>query len=397
LKVVISDAYSPTNVGDGELVRLSIRSVRSRFGVHPTVLCTDRRGFESDAAFEGSRFVFKPLSRVRWRSLDRVRRLSMVLRDAAGLALALFAGALPTSMPMRRRILLAIGTTLRIPWLSHVGSADILVAVGGGYIGDKYLRESLISLALFRVARSVGAQVETMPMSISSAENRVLRWTLRRFGRGVHWRGREMTTHRILTKLNLRVDGVPDLAWLNAAEEYKSSETTSLIIAPLGSDFYGAQDAKEPKIWSHIRAHIAELKAGERVSLIAMHYWDDRLQDGRDDRECERVAAMIRELNPSLEVTVLTVRSYEEVLEHMASAKLAVCERLHAALAGLAVGTQTKVVGYEPKHRGVMEMAGLEVLTDESVSYVLERVSHEHIAARGAEQAFLTHKAVLEV
>jgi polysaccharide pyruvyl transferase WcaK-like protein len=106
---------------------------------------------------------------------------------------------------------------------------------------------------------------------------------------------------------------------------------------------------------------------------------------------------MIRKLNPSLEVTVLKVRSYEEVLEHMASAKLAVCERLHAALAGLAVGTQTKVIGYEPKHRGVLEMAGLEMLTDESIAFVVDRVSQEHIVAKGTEQAFLTRKAVLGV
>jgi polysaccharide pyruvyl transferase WcaK-like protein len=397
MRVVISDAYSPTNVGDGELVRLSIHSVRSRYGVQPTVLCTDKIGFESDSAFEGSEFVFKPLSRVRWRSLDLVQRISMLLKDTLGVALALLAGTLPVPNHLRRRILLFIGGALQIPWLISVGKADVLVAVGGGYIGDKYLRESLISLALYRMAVSVGSQVETMPVSISSAEKPALKWALRRFGQGVRWRGRELTTHNILTQLDLQSECVPDLAWLNATRNYASSETTSLIVAPLGSDFYGAQDAKEPKVWTHIRPHVAKFKAGERVTLIAMHYWEDRLRDGRDDVECERVAGMIRKLNPSLEVTVLKVRSYEEVLEHMASAKLAVCERLHAALAGLAVGTQTKVIGYEPKHRGVLEMAGLEMLTDESIAFVVDRVSQEHIVAKGTEQAFLTRKAVLGV
>jgi polysaccharide pyruvyl transferase WcaK-like protein len=263
MRVVISDAYSPTNVGDGELVRLSIHSVRSRYGVQPTVLCTDKIGFESDSAFEGSEFVFKPLSRVRWRSLDLVQRISMLLKDTLGVALALLAGTLPVPNHLRRRILLFIGGALQIPWLISVGKADVLVAVGGGYIGDKYLRESLISLALYRMAVSVGSQVETMPVSISSAEKPALKWPCADSAKVFAARPGIDDSH-ILTQLDLQSECVPDLAWLNATRNYASSETTSLIVAPLGSDFYGAQDAKEPKVWTHIRPMLRNLKPGAR-------------------------------------------------------------------------------------------------------------------------------------
>lgn len=397
MRVVISDAYSPTNVGDGELVRLSIESVRTRYGSHPVVLCTDKQGFESDQAFAGSEFVFKPLSRVRWRGLNAMRRASMVVGDAVGMALALLVAIAPGPTHARRRVISLIGQVCRLPWLLKVGQAEVLVAVGGGYVGDKYLRESLMTLSLFRVAASVGAAVETMPLSISSANNRILRFALRRFGRNVQWRSREQTTHEILSNQELQTECVPDLAWLNAHEKYDATQTTALVIAPLGSDFYGALEEQQPKVWPHIKTHIEGLNAGAQVSLIAMHYWDERLKDGRDDQECERVAALIKEANPALEVAVLRLKSYEEVLGHMASAELAVCERLHAALAGLAVGTQTKVIGYEPKHRGVLEMAGLAVLTDESVAHIQERVSKEYIVTKGSEQASLTRKAVLGV
>jgi polysaccharide pyruvyl transferase WcaK-like protein len=397
VKVLISDAYSPTNIGDGELVRLSISSVLSRYGVQPIVLCTDKDGFESDPAFDGSRFLFKPLSRVRWRALGSAGRLSMLLRDASGMLLALILGFLPLAVEARRTTLRGLARVLRLPWLTEVSCADVVVGVGGGYLGDKYLRESIMSLGLFRVATSLSVDVETMPLSVSSATHPALRMALKVFGRGVSWRSRERTTQNILSSLGLHSECVPDLAWLNSSMEHCGVVgATSLALAPLGSDFYGADGPTEPKIWSHIQEHVAGLEPGERVSLIAMHYWDERLRDGRDDLECERVADLIRLANPRVDVTVLKLRSYDEVLLHMAATKLAVCERLHAALAGLAVGTQTKVVGYEPKHRGVLELAGLHVLADESISFIRESVAPEFIAARGANQATLAHRSVME-
>lgn len=352
MRVVISDAYSPTNIGDGELVRLSIASVRSRFAVEPVVLCTDRTGFQSDPTFQTSSFVFKPLSRVRWRSLARGARISMAVLDALGMLVGLITAVFPIQAARRQNLLLWAAKLLRLPWLEEIARADAVVGVGGGYIGDKYLRESIMTLALFRVALSTGAKVETMPISINSAHGKVLRLALKNFGTGVTWRSRENTTHSILSSLGLSSVEVPDLAWLNAAESFESSEKYALVLAPLGSDFYSDTAGGVPKIWPHVQQHVSELEPGARVCLIAMHYWDERLQDGRDDNECIRIKDLISVLNPTVNVEVLNLRSYHEVLTTMSGARFAVCERLHAALAGLAVGTPTKVVGYEPKHRG---------------------------------------------
>lgn len=395
MKVLVSDAYSPTNVGDGELVRLSIDSVRSRYGVSPTVLCTDKLGFESDKVFAESDFVFKPLSRVRWRTLSRRHKFSMLLKDSAGMLFGLIGGALPGSSETKCSRVYGAARLLKLPWLLQVSQADAVVGVGGGYLGDKYLRESIMTLALFRIAASLGATVETMPLSVSSASRPALRLALKVFGRNVHWRSRENTTHRILTSMGLRTDCVPDLAWLNAANDFSTVKRTALVLAPLGSDFYGAQGDSVPKIWPYIQAHIEQMAPGESICLIAMHYWDDRLQDGRDDQECERVAELIRNVNPFVNVDLVGVRTYDEVLKQMAGARLAVCERLHAALAGLAVGTQTKVIGYEPKHRGVLELAGLQNLADETLEFVLDSVSPKHIAECGADQARQTRKSVM--
>ncbi|WP_423182228.1 polysaccharide pyruvyl transferase family protein [Arthrobacter sp. NyZ413] len=397
MRILISDAYSPTNVGDGELVRLSIESVRSRYGVLPVVLCTDKAGFEADPEFSGTEFCFKPLSRVRWRTFDAAGRLSMLFRDVSGILLALVTSILPIPTSTRKSLLRACSRTLRTAWLSEIVRADRVVGVGGGYLGDKYLRESLITLALYRVAIGLKIDVETMPISISSAKRTSLSLALRFFGRGVRWRSREMTTQNILLGLGLHSDCVPDLAWLNVSVDRTDPQRiTALVVAPLGSDFYGNDRPKEPKIWPHMRDYVSTLDPGARVSLIAMHYWDNRLQDGRDDQECERVAELIRGVNPQLKVSIHKLRKYSEVLTHMSGARFAVCERLHAALAGLAVGTQTKVVGYEPKHRGVLELAGLHTLVDESINSIQTRITSEFIAEKGAEQAVLTRQSVME-
>lgn len=395
MKVVISDAYSPTNIGDGELVRLTIDSVRSRYTPEPIVMCTDRAGFEADSTFTGSKFIYKPLSRALWRELSGANKLSLLARDTLGIVIALVVVQLPVPSFMKPALLSRVAKLLHIAWLEEVVRADVLVGVGGGYIGDKYLRESLMTLALFRVAVGTGAKVETMPLSISSANRRLLKAALKIFGRSVAWRSREKTTQKILESLGLDSHCVPDLAWLNALRAVEPSTTSSLVIAPLGSAFYDGGTSKEPKVWPFVGPVIRQMPAGETVRLIAMHYWDERLEDGRDDRECHRLAELIRRENSSLRVEVLELKSYEEVLSVMTASRLAVCERLHAALAALAVGTPTKVVGYEPKHRGVLELAELHVLIDESVPYVREKISEELISTCGTGQAKLTHDAVM--
>lgn len=395
MKVVITDAYSPTNIGDGELVRLSINSVRSRFTVDPVVLCTDKDGFESSSGFAGAKFVYKPLSRVLWRRRRGMSRFVLLLRDASAIVIGLMVSSSPIDRRTKKSLLGRTAVLLNVPWLKEVSEADVVVGVGGGYLGDKYLRESLMTLAIFRIAFRIGAKVETMPVSISSASDSRLRFALRAFGQGVAWRSREKTTHNILVSMGLDSHCVPDLAWLNASTHYEEPKKFSLVLAPLGSDFYDQGVGTEPKIWRHVKAHIEGLRAGDRIGLIAMHYWDGLLQDGRDDEECKRLQHWILEHNPQVDVEILTMQSYPEVLQTMAAAEIAVCERLHAALAGLATGTPTKVVGYEPKHRGVLELAGLDALIDESFGFVLENVRREFILDRGAVQSRSTREAVM--
>lgn len=356
MRIVLTDAYSTSNVGDGELVRLTASAVLARYGDRPVVLATDPASFASEIDDVGAAYITKPLSRRSWRNRRGLARALWLARESAAIAAAAWIPFLPRRF--RTRASASFNRLLRAPWFDAITNADLVVAVGGGYLGDKYLRESLVSLVCLRYALSLGSEVQTMPLSVSSADSALIRTALR-FTRGVRYRSREAHTHQILRSLGLNSELVPDLAWLNAGE-YAGSEgpREGIAIAPVGSVFYSV-DAPVPKAWPIVEPLIEALPVAATVRLIAMHRWEDALGDGKDDIACTRFAEMIAEARPDLKVECIVPRTYGEVRRAMARSDLAICERLHAALAATTTGTPLFVIGYEPKHEGVMSLAGL--------------------------------------
>lgn len=355
MKIVILDAYSTSNIGDAELVRLTIANVRARYGVAPLVLATDPNSFGEDC-----RYLAKPLSRFEWRSRHGASRVIWLLREVLTLCAAAIAPALP--LQGRSQFARWAGRLLRSDWLAEVATANQFVAVGGGYLGDRYLRESLVSALLYRFGLSIGAGVETMPVSISSAKNPMLRLALRRTS-GMSWRVRESVSENILASLSVRCTLVPDLAWLDAEESNTGTARNGIVVAPVGSTFYSSQ-THQPKTWVALMSALKMLGENATIRLVPMHSYSEALGDGGDDAECMRIADMLIHEYSGLTVKVLKPKSYDEVRVAMAASQFAICERLHAALAATTTGTPVQIISYEPKHRGVMELAGLAQLCD---------------------------------
>lgn len=356
MTALVTDAYSPSNLGDGELVRLTIAFAKNTYKQAPIVLATDPNGF----APMGALFVSpKPLSRQKWRNLSGVRRYVWLLQEVLAIAAALALGSGSRGSLSRRALGRRIGHLLNTEWLVHFSNAEHVIGVGGGYLGDKYLRETVLTLIQYRLAISFGATVETMPLSVSSAHRRRLRIAFRNGGRGVVWRSREATTHATLSSFGLSSRLVPDLAWLNVLEPVSSNSRAGLTVAPLGSAFYSHSSGALPNSWALVQRWLDSAAIGTKVNLVAMHAWDERLQDGRDDLACRLLFAEISRAYPHIQVQIFQAQNYREVRELFASSEYAICERLHAAIAALTVGTPTAVIGYEPKHAGVLEFAGL--------------------------------------
>lgn len=383
MKIVVTDAYSTTNVGDAELVRLTLESVLQRFGVQPIVLATDPKSFDG---FDGL-FVAKPLSRFEWRRRSRLRRAAWLPREFVQIVALI---VIPF-VPVRLRASLAsrVGR-VSSTWLKALISADRVVGVGGGYLGDRYLRESILSAWSYRLATSLNIPVETMPISITSIDS----WVLRRAilgARGVQWRAREEVTLELLRGIGVSAELVPDLAWLDTADPIDRPRN-GLIIAPVGSAFYTAQ-GDLPRVWQAALEHVRALPPGGTVRLVPMHTWSSELGDGGDDAACRRLSELIRKERPDVTIDLREPGSYREVREAMSESAFAICERLHAALAALTTATPVAVVAYEPKHGGVLRLAGLDLLA--TAGAAARPITAEELSKAASDQYARVYDAVM--
>jgi polysaccharide pyruvyl transferase WcaK-like protein len=362
MTVVITDAYSLSNLGDAGLVEETIRTCVTVYGDDCTVFATDPAGFRASAVGGGSvRFVFKPFSRLVWKSKGPAKKSAWLAGEGIALVLALIVVSIPGLRERRVRRVATLARLTRRRWLRHVAEASAVVGVGGGYLGDRYLRESIVTLSIFRIATSLDIETRTMPLSISSADSPALRSMLRVAGRNVAWASRDQNTVNILASVGLASTRVPDLAWAYASRvEGWPERRSGIAVAPVGSDFYDA--ASQGKLLKAVLDEHARGEPTEAISLIAMHREHRALGDGGDDLRCVQLAGELRTAIPGVTVQVLHVLTYNEVVEVFARVRYLIAERLHAALAGAVSGTQMYVIAYEPKHRGVMEIAGLTEL-----------------------------------
>lgn len=348
--------------------------IRERNGESIKVLATDPESFGG-----APEFLTKPLSRVEWRARSGLKRLVWLAKEGAGILVMALVPALPK--PVRRRVGLRLAKLSRRTWLIELASAHEVFGVGGGYLGDRYLRESLVTALSYRFARSLGAHVETMPLSISSCKSRLLQIALRSTS-GVVWRVRERTSEAIFNSLDLQPRLSPDLAWLDAGEPVSRAERHGILAAPVGSNFY-VNASDEPKLWPALETVLKSQPVDTTVRLLPMHSYTDRLGDGGDDRACLAISRLLARRYPKISVEILNPGDYAAVRAAMAASEYAICERLHAALAAVTTATPVQIISYEPKHLGVMSLAGLPFLCDEQqVAFsvepsVIEQHAHE--------------------
>jgi polysaccharide pyruvyl transferase WcaK-like protein len=385
-RTLLVEAYSPRNLGDAELVIRSVEYCKRRYGPRIAVAATDADGVRMLLG-AGTRVVSKCLTRATW--LES-KSLVWLAQEVASLLLATLVARCPGSAWNRRRMVRWIGKASRRAWLVELSEADAVVAVGGGYLGDRYLRESIVALLVMWIGERLGASVETMPISVSGMRRFTLRMAFRSLGGAVRWRAREEPTELLLLGLGLHVERWPDLAWSNAAAAQADEKRVGAVVAPVGSAFYVGGAARG------MSAAVSELDGSlpkdESILFVAMHRYDHALRDGGDDRACRELIEELAIASPERPTRLVDADSYGDVLRVMAQSRVAICERLHAGLAAITMGTPARVLGYEPKHSGVLQGAGLSFLTDISLTELLVREDfwrQEMLTAANAESKHL--------
>lgn len=397
-RILLTDAYSTTNIGDAELVLRSIQAVSTRYRVS-AVLATDPQSFRSHPRFQGLglKFAASPTSRLGLTEPSRLRRMIFLARTTAASAVLIFSSILPVKPTIRCSVARLFNPVVGLDWYTQLLSVDRVAAVGGGYLGDRYLRRTVVSLGYLWCSVRMGRMVETMPISISSADRLLTRIAIRKLGSSIRWRSREDVTSRILSLCGVDYKYVPDLAWWNANEnemEYDVNPSKAeLMVAPVGSSFYKFSD-QSAVLMKEISAHVDRLSSQGRIvemHLVPMHSYSRFLGDGSDDKVCEDLASRCASLWPDMEIVIDWPVEYADVIGIASRASASVCERMHAALASMTQGTITTIIGYEPKHIGIVRTAKVRYETDGDVVRIsdsLEIVARARVQRELLEQEF---------
>jgi len=350
VKVVLTEAYSPSNIGDGELVRASLALIGQQFpNSSPAVIALDHGAFK--AAFPMTTFHPRPFDRRFLKRRGKIYALTSWGTSIFALtAISFFPGV------SARRWIARLCVQLLHP--GHEGwralaSANVVIPVGGGYLGDKYTPESYLTLWTYWWLGRQGTQVMTMPISISSASG-LLRRALGWVGPSLCWTARESTTFQLLSNLGIHVRAAPDLAFVNAVRPRSAEGAPNgrplLIVAPVGEDYVPLPLLRG--LYTDLASRIAEIwPADTDVGIVAMHQETPGLADGRD-RAAVDIFSNCAEA-AGLKTRFIRTPDYGALLVALDRADWLVACRLHAAIGGICAGTPTLAIAYEPKHVGV--------------------------------------------
>ena len=259
--VLISEGYSAKNLGDAELVYASIDiAAESHPGSDLVLVALEPESFarlRSDCVALPRLF-----DRRLYSTASRAQRVLILARWLAFVALSTFSATVPyVRRPLDATANKILPSSSRETHLAYL-DAKKQVAVGGGYLGDKYRKESLLTAWSWWWAVRRGVQFESMPMSVE-ARTASLRYFLRMTLPASGLRARDLSTKSVLKAVGRDVELLPDLAFRNIRQVPSThSPTRNCYVFPVGSDYYAES------VW---RQQLGELRnALEVVGLFGV-------------------------------------------------------------------------------------------------------------------------------
>lgn len=386
--MIISEAYSARNVGDAELVYATIERVAQEHAeASLSVVALDPESFEE---VEGPRFMPRLFDRRVFAQSSPAARVVWSGRWAAFMALEsarAVAGRTGPSKVAARLVGAAAAETYRAYM-----SSGVHVAVGGGYLGDRYIKESMLTLWSWWWSCRRGLSFSTMPISIE-ADGRLMRLLLRTLMPKKGVVVRDEASLAVLAREGLTATLEPDLAFRNYSRDDQRSPKDMYWLFPVGSDYFHSS-AWETQ-WE-IVARVCGMRAGS-LRASSMHVALDGVHAGGDAEVVEHLARKFSSIEP------YSLSNYRQLVAEMRSeANVVVSARMHAGIAALCAGVPLVLLGYEEKHRTLMKSLGLsraylpmDRFTSEDFERALEyatSLTGEQIRA-AVEQFLVTHSS----
>lgn len=302
MRVVLTHGYSATNSGDGLLVRESRKLLDEAFG---TV------SFTLDALDPDS---FSPTAMRTQHPLWPSAEPSKAQKVRAGIR------ALTLGLPTHR----SIATRL---------SADLVVAVGGGYLRGSYLEEAFKSSIVHRPQLPIAAGPPSvyLPQSIGPFPDPMASWWLKRLRLAARVYVRDDRSLDLMDRLGIPSVRMPDLALLRlATQQVRPVRGHGIAVV--------ARDLRDRNYTRRVRDLVQQTEA---EILIQAH------GGGNDDR------AFARELGAR------KVRLLRDAIASDSPPAVVVSVRLHGSLEAILAGVPSVHLGYERKGWGAYEDLGL--------------------------------------
>lgn len=348
---LVTDAYTASNIGDLELVR---RTVGYAGASTPTemIVCLAVDPASFDTAL-GVPVADKLFPRLHYVSSGRLRRVAIAAQWAWTLVCLSMLTALPTRM-RRGAVTMLVSLKLIASSADLYARAKRVIAVGGGYLGDQYLKDTLLTTWTWWWASRLGCHVETMPVSFE-VRGRALGKLVAAFTRRVVvWRARDSSSKDALARLGIEAPLIPDLAFAN----YRSHEGCArrgTVVALVGSDYLDS--AEQLEFLDGITTALGSEYAPRPFTILNMHRSMAGTAVGGDHKAALVLAAGLRARQEDVSIAAAT--TYADVCNVMRSADVAITARMHAGIAALASGARIGMIAYEEKHFALMRDLGL--------------------------------------
>ncbi|HWU12824.1 MAG TPA: polysaccharide pyruvyl transferase family protein [Caulobacter sp.] len=353
MTLLITEAYSASNIGDLELVRRSIEIAQKKYPNRPSVCLAVDPGSFGDM-FPDVRFVTPIFSRLKYLKSKGPARLGLAASWAATIAALSLTGLLPRSAARACAAKLAAAKIVD-PAIRFYLEAPNVVAVGGGYLGDQYVKHTVLTMWTWWWAGRVGCAVETMPLSVE-IEKPALR-NLAKATRHVQWRVRDQSSADALAKADVPHVLLPDLAFLNVASEAARPREPreGVMVALVGSDYLSPDESQT--LSAGLAGALVNNYPDVPVTLLSMHRPVAGTHVGGDQAASDALIDVLAKSGKA--ASKVNAEVYDDVCNLCAGSDAVISARMHAGIAALCGGAKVALLAYEEKHFALMRDLGL--------------------------------------
>jgi colanic acid/amylovoran biosynthesis protein len=394
--ILIIHAFSPKNLGDGAIILAMIAEARRVFGddVQISISATEPDAFEAILGIPAHGRLLP--QRSIGRRGDRIRWLIRNLPAIALLWLGSTGGRARLERLSRSRLL---GISTRTA-LSAYLSADIVVAAGGGYLGDPYRRPLPFWHLEYRCARAADRPLVFFSQSVGSVRH----FSTRLFVRKAIQQSRLFIARDPQTLVNIASLGsfddktvlCADVALLlEAPREVRSGPGSAgpcIGVSLIRWDHYSTDNERQHESYLEaVREALTRLLLEDPTLRLRFYGTNEahRTNPMNDRAVLDEMKRRLAGAGFGDRCTVIDwTADPGRFMGDVAQCDLFVATRMHSSILALNAGVPVAAIAYEEKTRGMLGMFGLgayvaDIENPAAITAMVSRAFEDRLEMRG--------------